>query len=108
MEGLTRKTKAELVKMVQQLTEDKTTLEKLQAITEEHFQAQKFRADDLQKKLELRNGAVSQEFERVKKFNAALLDLVEMSCRDHCPHHGAPDACRNCAIHQELEAMKNE
>jgi len=108
MEGLTRKTKAELIKMVQQLSEDKTTLEKLQAITEEHFQAQKFRADDLQKKLEHGNGAILQEFERIKKFNTELLDLVEMSCRDHCPHHGAADACRNCAIHQKLEAMKNE
>ena len=32
----------------------------------------------------------------------ALKDVVAMSCKDHCPHHSMPEACRNCGIKKKM------
>lgn len=37
----------------------------------------------------------------------ALLAIIQASCADHCPHHAAPEACKNCSIAQRRdEAME--
>ena len=45
----------------------------------------------LKNALELKTRAVS-----------LLKEVVEMSCKDHCPHHAMVEACRNCAIKKKM------
>ncbi len=42
----------------------------------------------------------------VEKIPEDLVNAVELSCKDHCPHHRNPDACVNCEIGKILAKYK--
>lgn len=42
----------------------------------------------------------------VEKIPEDLVNAVELSCKDHCPHHRNPDACVNCGIGKILAKYK--
>ncbi len=122
MENLSRKTKSELIKLVQMLemkvdraaeelrkkTEEFEALEKIHKITEDQFLAEKNAREELQRKLDrLTFIPCSEHTENLKKASAKLWELIKESCKDHCPHHCREEACRNCWIGKELAAVKN-
>lgn len=124
MGNLETKKKSELIELVQQLEQEKSCavasmeetvkekdaviakLEKTLAESAETIAALKKAADGNDAPAEKGTAKASQELVKLRERNAALLGLVEDSCKDHCPHHQRPDACRNCAIKQRLDAVK--
>ena len=39
---------------------------------------------------------------------AALREIIDLSCKDHCPHRGKVEACKNCTIFLKLENLNLE
>lgn len=76
---LKKLTKAELIKYITEL----------EAKTGSAANAEE--TEKLKNALELKTRAVS-----------LLKEVVEMSCKDHCPHHAMVEACRNCAIKKKM------
>jgi regulator of replication initiation timing len=103
---LAKKSKAELIAMVEDLTTrldgNKTIVVNLQAEN-----------DELKKKLAAAEAtvitnstkALTAEIAAERKANSALRELVTLSCKDHCPHHLQQEACRNCSIHRKLSEI---
>ena len=108
--NLAKKSKAELVAMVEDLTEqisgNKTVVVGVQAKNDEL----KKTVAALQKKLDSSKTtvvtdstkALNAEIAAARKSNAALREIIELSCKDHCPHHQQQEACKNCVIRQKL------
>lgn len=57
---------------------------------------------DLEKR-ELENPTGSDAETKIGK----LLEIIEISCKDHCPHHRQEEACRNCEIKKRLDVIKD-
>lgn len=73
MENFERKTKAELIAIIQQME---------------------------QKKCEPENPSGGDP-ETIRE----LREIIEISCKDHCPHHQQEESCRNCAIKKRLDGI---
>lgn len=56
--------------------------------------------DDYTRQLELYRTQAESGAEKIK----VLLAALQAGCADHCPHHAAPDACRNCSIGRQITA----
>ena len=35
----------------------------------------------------------------LETLRTAAKNIIDLSCSDHCPHHAAIDACKNCTIY---------
>lgn len=95
LEKLEMLTKADLLKVIGDL---QRTLEELESGTEELAkkveEAEKHTCEDVVKKL------TSEK--------SVLRELVEISCRENCPHHKNEQACRNCSVAEQLKAIDGE
>ena len=95
LEKLEMLTKADLLKIIGDL---QRTLEELESGTEELAkkveEAEKHTCEDVVKKL------TSEK--------SVLRELVEISCRENCPHHKNEQACRNCSVAEQLKAIDGE
>ena len=95
LEKLEMLTKADLLKVIGDL---QRTLEELESGTEELAkkveEAEKRTCEDVVKKL------TSEK--------SVLRELVEISCRENCPHHKNEQACRNCSVAEQLKAIDGE
>lgn len=95
LEKLEMLTKADLLKVIGDL---QRTLEELESGTEELAkkveEAEKRTCEDVVKKL------TSEK--------SVLRELVEISCRENCPHHKNENACRNCSVAEQLKAIDGE
>ena len=90
LEKLEKLTKADLLKIIGELQK---TLDEIESGTE-----------DLAKKVEEVEKRTCEEV--VKKLTSEktiLRDLVEISCRENCPHHKNEDACKNCSVAEKLK-----
>lgn len=94
-ESLTKKTKAELIEMVEALTARLEACSMPGATTASA--ALTDAATDCAGPAEDVRPATDRE--------TALREIVELSCQDHCPHRGNEDACRNCTIGRRLAAL---
>ena len=92
LEKLEMLTKADLLKVIGDL---QRTLEEFESGTEELAkkveEAEKRTCEDVVKKL------TSEK--------SVLRELVEISCRENCPHHKNENACRNCSVAEQLKAI---
>ena len=95
LEKLEMLTKADLLKVIGDL---QRTLEEFESGTEELAkkveEAEKRTCEDVVKKL------TSEK--------SVLRELVEISCRENCPHHKNENACRNCSVAEQLKAIDGE
>ncbi|MBQ9502871.1 MAG: hypothetical protein IJU70_11990 [Lentisphaeria bacterium] len=94
-ESLTKKTKAELIEMVEALTARLEACSMPGATTA--GAALTDAATDCAGSGSGGHPATDRE--------TALREIVELSCQDHCPHRGNEDACRNCTIGKRLAAL---
>ena len=66
---------------------------------------------DLQRTLEELESGTEELEKKVKKLTSEksiLRELVEISCRENCPHHKNENACRNCSVAEQLKAIDGE
>ena len=118
--NLAKKSKAELIALVEDLTTrldgNKTIVVNLQAENDElkkKLAAATAAAEKSDKKLKAASStvitdstkALTAEVAAERKSNAALREIIEMSCQDHCPHHRNEGACQNCEIRKRLNAV---
>lgn len=106
MENLEKKTKAELIQQIE-------AMRGANSILEGDLKEMKSDLEEARKKLKKAesgatvttdNPAIMAELGEAKKTITELRDIIKMSCNDHCPHHGNPDACRNCEINKRMNA----
>jgi len=128
-ENIAKKSKAELVELVQNLDA------KVANLQGKNSELQKLLAaaiETAEEKTKLLNAATAAADEREKmledaKANAAVVTdstpaleallakakgaiaelrkIISLSCKDHCPHHQKPGACVNCGIKKRLDAV---
>ena len=125
-ENLSKKSKAELVELVQTLDA------KVAEITAQLQSAQKEKEDLRQRLVAAAAAAETQEkmleaaknnaatvitdstpalqalLAKAKGAIAELREIISLSCKDHCPHHQKPGACVNCGIKKRLDAVAEE
>ena len=90
LEKLEKLTKADLLKVIGEL---QNTLEELETGTEE-----------LAKKVEeVEKNTCEDVVEKLTSEKSVLRELVEISCRENCPHHKNEDACKNCSVAEKLK-----
>ena len=101
-------TKEELTVKIGELTAENDTLRSDKQILE---------GDLLEARSDL--AAAKEELETLKNADlktapenngtiAALREIIDLSCKDHCPHRGKVEACKNCTIHLKLENLNLE
>lgn len=62
--------------------------------------------EELQKRLDASlSTVVTDSTEALTAEIAALREIIEISCKDHCPHHQQEESCRNCAIKKRLDGI---
>lgn len=49
------------------------------------------------------SAAMQECIDAMQKKLEAAMEIIAESCADHCPHHRAPAACRNCSIGKRIE-----
>ena len=96
MENLTRKTKDELIAIVGDLEQ------KLAAAVSDK---QVIEGDLLEARNDLRQLQENAERKdcRCSETIAVLREIIDLSCKDHCPHRGKAEACKNCTIFLKLQ-----
>ena len=104
MENLTRKTKDELIAIVGDLEQ------KLAAAVSDK---QVIEGDLLEARNDLRQlqenaASIERKDCRCSETIAVLREIIDLSCKDHCPHRGKIEACKNCTIHLKLENLNLE
>ena len=94
-EKLEKLTKTELLTIIGDLQK---TLEELESETE-----------DLAKKVEeIEKCTCEDVVKKLTSEKSVLRKLVEISCRENCPHHKNENACRNCSVAEQLKAIDGE
>ena len=92
MESLENKTKKELLDL---LAEQRNTIEKLEAETaalaEEITKFEEKNCDGIVEKL------IAEK--------SGLLELLKVTCDNNCPHHHAPEACKNCSVEKRVKEI---
>ena len=99
MENLTRKTKDELIAIVGDLEQ------KLAAAVSDK---QIIEGDLLEARNDLRQlqenaDPIERKDCRCSETIAVLREIIDLSCKDHCPHRGKAEACKNCTIYLKLQ-----
>ena len=78
----TKKTKAELLEIIEKLEEENRLLRENAAPEPEEKPDTKEQMEALKRIIQIRGDVIR-----------ALKDVVAMSCKDHCPHHAMEEAC---------------
>ena len=94
-EKLEKLTKAELLTIIGDLQRALEELESgTEALAKKAEEVEKSSCEDVVKKL------TSEK--------SVLRELVEISCRENCPHHKNENACRNCSVAEKLKSIDGE
>ena len=88
--------------------ENKTKAELLQLIAERDEIVKKLEADAaslVEELAKLEEKICDDVVEKLTAEKKELLELLKISCDNNCPHHHAPEACKNCSIEQRLSKI---
>lgn len=102
MENLTRKTKDELIAIVGDLEQKlAAAVSEKQILEGDLLEAR----NDLQQ-LQENADPIERKDCHCGETIAKLREIVALSCKDHCPHRGNMQACKNCTIYVRLQKLE--
>ena len=102
-------TKEELTVKIGELTAENDTLRSDKQILEGDLLEARSDLAAAREELEmLKNADPKTAFSGNNGTIAALREIIDLSCKDHCPHRGKVEACKNCTIYLKLENLNLE
>ena len=98
-------TKDELTAKIGELTAENDTLRSDKQILEGDLQEARADLAAAKEELETLKNADPKTAPENNGTIAALREIIDLSCKDHCPHRGKAEACKNCTIYLKLQEI---
>ncbi|MBE6363419.1 MAG: hypothetical protein E7054_07160 [Lentisphaerae bacterium] len=98
-------TKEELTTKIGELTAENDTLRSDKQILEGDLLEARADLAAAKKELETLKNADPKTASEDSGTIAALREIIDLSCKDHCPHRGKVEACKNCTIYLKLQEI---
>ena len=99
MKNLDKKTKNELISLLENLGVQLEELEKENERLKKEVETAADAAAD---------AVADTVVEMLRADKKRLRELVEISCRENCPHHKNEEACKNCSVAADLAEIDRE
>lgn len=104
MENLEKKKKEELIVIIYDLQKELEEARDKNTILKQELTQKIEDAKETLETLKARKAIPNTDTDKI----SALLEIIKLSCQDHCPHGGKVEACKNCSIYLKLEKLKEE